>query len=350
MNSNSSPARLSRELSRIRTALSVLATTPPRPGTAQLGSVILSEHKLTLTRYGNGDRAVLLIPPPAAPAAAFDLRRGQSLLEQLITDGHTVYLADYGDISFADRKMGFEDWIDRIVPNAAKAAAADAGENVAVIGWSLGGTLSLLTSAAHPDLPIRSIAAIATPIDYSKLATIAPLRQASALTGGQVLGTMNRVIGGIPPWLVRNGYRLTSIERELKKPWFVLQNTDDVEKLDQMKSIDGFTAAMPAYPGRLFNQMWHRLMLGNELASGGFGLRDRTVRLDAITVPVLAVAGLADAIAPVPVARPITDVLSRAASVRFETAPGGHLGVLTGPKAAATTWRYLDEHLASSAH
>jgi hypothetical protein len=31
--------------------------------------------------------------------------------------------------------------------------------------------------------------------------------------------------------------------------------------------------------------------------------------------------------------------------VRLETAPGGHLGVLSGRKASSTTWRYLDEFL-----
>lgn len=114
-----------------------------------------------------------------------------------------------------------------------------------------------------------------------------------------------------------------------------------------MKSIDGFMAAMPAYPGRLFNQIWHRLMLANDLANGGLQLGDRTIDLGNITVPVLAVAGTSDVIAAVPVTRAIVDVLTRAPSVRFETAPGGHVGVLAGPKAPESTWRFLDEHLAA---
>jgi polyhydroxyalkanoate synthase len=31
--------------------------------------------------------------------------------------------------------------------------------------------------------------------------------------------------------------------------------------------------------------------------------------------------------------------------VRLETAPGGHLGILTGRAAERTTWRYLDEFM-----
>ena len=338
------------QLARMRTTWSTLVADPPRPGTALRGTTLVAEHKLTLTRYGDpaDDRPpVLLVPPPAAPAATFDLRPGQSLIEHLVGRGHAVYLVDYGEIGFADRTLGFEDWIDRIVPRAITAAAADAGSDVHVTGWSLGGTITLLTTAAHPDLPIASIATIGTPIDYSRLDAIAPLRRAASITGGRILGSVNRLMGGIPPWLVRNSFKLTALERELTKPWFIARNADNTEKIDQMKSIDGFMAAMPAYPGRLFNQIWHRLMLANDLATGGLQLGDRTIDLGNITVPVLAVAGTSDVIAAVPVTRAIIDVLTRAPSVRFETAPGGHVGVLVGPKAPESTWRFLDEHLAA---
>jgi hypothetical protein len=40
-------------------------------------------------------------------------------------------------------------------------------------------------------------------------------------------------------------------------------------------------------------------------------------------------------------------LLRDAADVRLETAPGGHLGVLTGRSAVRTTWRYVDEFLLS---
>jgi polyhydroxyalkanoate synthase len=41
----------------------------------------------------------------------------------------------------------------------------------------------------------------------------------------------------------------------------------------------------------------------------------------------------------------VVELLDKAPEVRFKTAPGGHLGVLTGRKARGTTWRYLDEFL-----
>jgi polyhydroxyalkanoate synthase len=41
----------------------------------------------------------------------------------------------------------------------------------------------------------------------------------------------------------------------------------------------------------------------------------------------------------------VADLLPRAPDVRLETAPGGHLGVLTGRSARRTTWVYLGEFL-----
>jgi polyhydroxyalkanoate synthase subunit PhaC len=64
---------------------------------------------------------------------------------------------------------------------------------------------------------------------------------------------------------------------------------------------------------------------------------------------VLIVAGTTDVIAPVASVRRARDVLTGARSIRFETAPGSHLGVLTGPEARDSTWEYLAEFLAKVA-
>ncbi len=61
---------------------------------------------------------------------------------------------------------------------------------------------------------------------------------------------------------------------------------------------------------------------------------------------MLSVAGAADVLAPEAAVRHVGDLLPNAAEVRLETAPGGHLGVLTGRAAKDTTWQYLDEFLA----
>jgi polyhydroxyalkanoate synthase len=61
-------------------------------------------------------------------------------------------------------------------------------------------------------------------------------------------------------------------------------------------------------------------------------------------IPLLAIAGRGDGIAPVAACHHLGDLVPNA-SVALETAPGGHLGVLTGRASRNTTWRLLDTFL-----
>ena len=101
---------------------------------------------------------------------------------------------------------------------------------------------------------------------------------------------------------------------------------------------------MIAYPGRTFGQLYHRLLKGNQLASGvGDDGRPARSGLADITAPLLAFGGAGDGIAPVGCVRPIVDLVTGVDDLRFEIVPGGHLGMLTGRAARGTTWRIIDE-------
>lgn len=311
--------------------------------------VVHNEKHQVLRRFRDARRGapVLLVPPLAAPASCYDLRGGQSLAEFLMDIGRTPYVVDYGEIGFADRTMGMEHWIDGIIPNAVRRASdAEDGRAVDVVAWSLGGTLALLTAAAHTELPIRSITAVGSPIDYSALPSLAAIRTIGKLTGGHVVSTANRVVGGFPSAVVRMGFKLTALDRELTKPVFIARNLLDTEALGRMSAIDRFMAAMPAYPGRFYGQLHSRLMLRNDLARGRLKLGDRRIELAQVKVPVLVVAGSTDVITTEASAKGALKVLTGAPEVRYRTARGSHLGILAGPEARASTWSYLREFLA----
>lgn len=291
-------------------------------------------------------RPVLLVPPLAAPATCFDLRPGQSLAAFLLENGRVPYLIDYGTIDFSDRHLGFEEWIDHIIPTAIRRVSEEhGGAPVDLVCWCLGGTMSLLAASAHPDLPIRSITAVATPIDYSKLPTLYLLRGLARFTGGRFITMGTKLLGGVPAPLVRLTFRATAFERELKKPVFIAKNLANTDALVRMEAIERFMGEMPAYPGKLYVQLWKRIMVGNDLAHGGLTLGSRRIAFKNLRVPVLAIAGTSDAITSVPAARALQDVLTSAPSVQFETAAGSHLGVLAGPTAKDSTWSHIDTFL-----
>lgn len=287
---------------------------------------------------------VLLVTPLAAPSSCYDLRRGCSLVEHFVGQGRPTYLVEYGEITFGDRNLGMEHWVRDVVPAAIQAVHEHAGARpVHVIGWSLGGIFSVLVAASQPRLPIASLTVVGSPFDVTEVPLVAPLRPILRLTDGGVVTQLYRLMGGAPKPLVRRAFQLSSGTKMLTRPIARLQNLDNREWLAQIEAVDRFTAAMSAYPGRTFGQLYHRMVKKNQLRNGVVEYDGREIRVDSITVPVLIFAGNTDGIAPVKAVQRLVDLLPRAAEVRFEIVPGGHLGMLTGRAARDTTWVVLDE-------
>ncbi|WP_329066902.1 alpha/beta fold hydrolase [Amycolatopsis sp. NBC_01480] len=289
---------------------------------------------------------ILLVPPLAAPALCFDLRRGCSLIEHLVEAGRPTYLVDYGSVAFSDRRLGIEHWIDEVLPRAIRKVSENAGgQGVHLVSWSLGGIFSMLVNADQPGLPIESITAIASPVDFTAIPIVAPFRPLVDLTGGHLLTPVYRAFGGAPSYLVTRVFRATGISKEITKPLAILKNLDDRDYLAQIEAVDHFMDNMYAYPGRTFGQLYHRLFRTNDLAEGTVDLNGRVISLSDVKAPMLVVAGENDTIAPQASVERVVQLLENAPEVRFRTAPGGHLGVLTGRRARGTTWKYLDEFL-----
>jgi polyhydroxyalkanoate synthase len=287
---------------------------------------------------------VLLVTPLAAPALCYDLRRGCSLVEHLVDAGRPTYLVEYGAVSFKDRNLGIEHWVEDVVPAAVRAVTAHAGGRpVHLVGWSLGGTFALLAAAADASLPVASIAVLGSPFDVRQVPLVAPLRPLLNLSDGR--GAITRIYqlaGGAPKPLVRWAFQLSSFQKLVTKPLAIAAHLDDADYLAQIEAVDRFTANMIAYPGRTFGQLYHRLLKGNALVEGTFDLGDRTISVADISMPVLVFAGANDAIAPVGAVKSLVPLLTGSPDVRFEIVPGGHLGMLTGRAARTSTWPIID--------
>jgi polyhydroxyalkanoate synthase subunit PhaC len=287
---------------------------------------------------------VLMVPPPVASASsAFDLRRGCSLAEHLVSTGRRTYLLDYGQNTVTDRNFGLAEGIGEVLPQAIRKVSADAGgQPVQLVGWCLGGIYSLLAAAADRELPIASITTIAAPIDFSGLRPAGAPR--SSLTGGTEAGLLT-LFDGITRPLAGRGYQLLGIDKYVMRPIVVLANLDNADFLAHIEAVDTFTSQLLAYSGRTIGQMYRLFFRKNGLAKGAMTIGGKRVRLADVKVPVLVIAGRADEIAPWKAVHPLTRLLTGSGEVRFETAPGGHLGVLTGRTARNTTWRTLDSWL-----
>ena len=291
---------------------------------------------------------LLLVPPLGAPDFAFDLRRGASLVEDLLASGREIYIVTYERIRPGRRPARPGAVGGRDPPSApcTPCRTVTTARPVHLAGWSLGGLFTLLCAASGVSgAPIRSVTAFASPVDVSAVPLVAPFRSVAEYTGGRIFSTAYRTLGSFPATAVRWAFQLTSVERYLTKPVTLLTHLDDRELLEQIEAVDLLMANMTAYPGRAFGQIYHHVVRSNDVAEDDLRLAGRPVRLADVRVPVLLVAGADDVIAPVAAVERATDLLTASPDLRFVVQPGGHLGVLAGRRARENSWRDLESFL-----
>ncbi len=297
---------------------------------------------------------VLLVTPLAVPVTCWDLREGQSLAAHLTGldgdgPGRPTYTIDYGAIGFADRGMGFEHWIDGILPRAVKRISAEhGGAKVHLVGWSHGGTMSLLMGAWKPELPIASISAFGTPTDYRVNSTYAGLCWVYDNLGPAFVTMPMALIGGTTAPFTRLGYRWMAPVREITKPWTLLRNLHQPEVLARINAVDQFVDAMPGYPGRFFNQALTRLVCEQEFVKGRVHLSDGVVvEMDRLIAPTLLIGSSADVLANAASVEAGVEAYQNADVTFLKVRGLSHLGLIASPRAKEATWPAVVDHMAA---
>lgn len=319
--------------------------------------LLLDEPHARVERFapseGQTGNPVLLVTPLAVPVTCWDLRPTQSLAAHLAGIAATsqgarpTYTVDYGRITFADRRMGFEDWISGILPRAIRAiSAAHGGADVHLVGWSHGGTMSLLTAAYDPSLPLASITALGTPTDYKLNPVYAPVFWSHERLGWHPLALGTSIFGGTTERGTRLGYKWMAPARELTKPWLLVKNLHRPEVLARISATDNFIGAMPAYPGRFFNQSLATIVAERSMAEGRVQFTPEVVvDMENLSTPTLLIASSADVLAnPASVAAGLDAYPN--AEVTFQKVKGlSHLGLIASPKASDLTWPLIDQQM-----
>ncbi len=178
-----------RALQRSRNGLRYAAGTQrPKVGRTPK-DVVWRRHKSELWRYRSDTRRyrppLVIVHSLVSRSYVLDLYPGNSAVEHFLREGLDVFLLDWGVPDETDAGNTLEYYVDDGIPEAVAAACETAGtDDVNLLGYCFGGVLSLLSAARHPELPIRNLAAMATPVDFSQMETITALVRANGLVNG----------------------------------------------------------------------------------------------------------------------------------------------------------------------
>jgi polyhydroxyalkanoate synthase subunit PhaC len=299
--------------------------------------LIWSREKASMWRYQSDQRTrrtpVLIVFSILGRSYVLDLRPGVSFVQWLLDEGIDVYLVDFGVPDAVDATNTLETYVDRYLPQAVAAALAEsATESIDVMGYCFGGVFATLLVAGHPELPISSLAVMATPMDFSGTEGVV-----QALRRGKLeIDDLVDDTGNVPAETVHRMFRTlkpTSGISTYAMLWERLWNDEFVEAFQAMSQ---WAADQVPFPGACARQCLDIFLRRNLLATGEVPLGRRTVRLADIECPLLNIYAEHDHIVSPASSLPLNDLVS-SQDVTTLPVPAGHIGLAASRQAVRTT-------------
>ena len=301
--------------------------------------VVWTHRTTTLYRYRSNGRTqpipVLLVFALINRPDIFDLAAGNSFVEYLLDEGYDVFLVDWGVPGEEDGDVGLDDYVCDYLPWAIRETLRASGEDeVSLLGWCIGGTLSVMHAALEPDTPARNLLLLTTPIDTTGSLYASWLRRDS-FDADLVAEVMPAIPGATIDWANKMMKPVTNYWTTYRRLWDgVLAGEDPRKRYQPMAKWVGDN---PPFPARAFREWTAWMYQENRLVDGRIRLRGKRVDLSRIDQNLLVVTAGADHIAPAPGTRPLLDLVSSADVTHFDR-PGGHIGLMAGSKAREEIW------------
>jgi len=287
---------------------------------------------------------VLLIPPMMLAADIYDVSPSASAVVSLRERAIDPWVIDFGapeeqpgglDRTLADHVLATSDAVDRIRELT--------GRDVHLGGYSQGGMFAYEVAAYRRNDGIASLITFGSPVDTREgMPFGVPERLAANLAGV----VADRVFGrrALPAWASRAGFQLIDPVRSARNRLEFILQLHDREALLEREGQRRFLEAdgWVAWPGPAMADFLRQFIAHNRLLEGGFVVDGRLLTLAELTVPILAVVGALDEIAPAPGVRAIREAAPNA-SVYELMLPGGHFGLVVGEAARERTWPAVAE-------
>lgn len=333
---------------RVKRATQVLTyDTEPEVGPTPK-EVIWTRNKTKLYRYISEQPKkhkipLLLVYALINKPYILDLTKGGSLVEYLVNRGFDVYLLDWGTPGYEDKTMKLDDYIMDYIPRAVRKVLRKSNvDEVSILGYCMGGTMTSVFASLHPELPIRNLIFMTSPFDFENTGLYGAMLDERFFNIDKVVETL----GVIPPEMIDFGNKLIKPMANTYGPFVSLVDRADNEKfVKSFKLLQKWLNDGIPFPGEAYRQWIRDFYQKNKLIKGELVVRGQKVKLENITANVLNLAGENDLIAQPHQVEALMDAIS-SKDKQFKNLPVGHTSITFGSKASKITYPTISEWLA----
>lgn len=303
--------------------------------------VVYEEDRLKLRHYLSDTKPRYRTPVVFVYALVnrpyiLDIKEGRSVVANFVNHGFDTYLVDWGIPTYADRYLTLDDYINGYMVNVLDYLCERCGvEQVNVLGYCMGGTMSAMFTALHP-VHVGNLMLLAAPIDFS--------------TNDGLLNIWCRpeyfdvdrfvdAYGNCPPEFLQATFMLLQpVGNLLKKPINFYEKMHDEEFLQDFFTTEGWINDNIPVPGEVYREFVKYLYQKNLLSQNRMPVGKHIVNLKNITCPVLNIMADSDDLVPCAQGMPFNELVGSKDRKHILLEGSGHVGLAIGGRAQRKVW------------
>ncbi|MFD1586578.1 class III poly(R)-hydroxyalkanoic acid synthase subunit PhaC [Halorientalis brevis] len=309
--------------------------------------VVYTENKLELLHYkpeeagievaeeDKCDVPILVVYALINRPYILDLQPERSVVRRLLEAGHDVYLIKWNEPSRMDQFLTLDDYVNRYIHNCVEEVADRADrESINVLGYCMGGTMSAMYAALHPE-KVNALALMAAGLYFEDTGGVLEEWGSDEYYDPE---DVTQAFGNMPAEMLDVGFALMDPVNNFVSKYIRLydniENEDFVENFARMERWldEGVDVAGKAYEQFLRDIYQRNALYENELELDG-----KRVDVENIDMPILQIIGEYDHLIPAAASKPFNDVVGTD-DVEIIEYPTGHIGLSVSGSSHKDVW------------
>ncbi len=328
-------------------AFKLLANPPAVEVGTTPSDVVYKDGKMKLLRY----RPVVSEPlsPPILIVYALvnkpyilDLQPDKSVVRTLLKGGFDVYLIDWGTPTEGDKFLTLDDYVNGYIRDCVDFIRTEHEiDDVSILGYCMGGTLSVMFSCLHPDM-VRNLVLMASPLDSEADTGVLRLwGRKQYFDVDKLVNTVGNVSGDFMnfAYLVMN-----PVDNLYSKYLKFIERVDDDDFVNMFFRMEKWVNDGIPVAGETFREFIKKCYQDNQLVKGELEINGQKVDLGNIKMPLLSIIAEHDHLVPPGSSMSFNDLVPSEDKERI-VFPTGHIGLSVSSKTHSKLWPRVVEWL-----
>lgn len=285
---------------------------------------------------------ILMVMATTNRGYVFDFAEEHSFVRFLLNAGYDVFVMDWDYPRPEEKILSLDDYASRFFDECIrKVQQASGEEEVSLMGYCMGGVLSAIYAATHPEAPIKNLACFTTPVDFSEMTMFSHMSRREYFDVDRLVDN----VGNVSPDILQTSFDMLRPSGRAASNRMLWDNMWNDEFVAFHRKMDRWANDMLPLAGEYFRDTIKKLMWDNQLLKGTLEVDGRRADLANIKVPVFHGVALHDHIVPYEASKHLIALVGSDDKQEL-VMKGGHISLIAGPNAPRRLWPALDDWFA----